>query len=166
MNAEISPKGVLRTNFNFKCSAAVLILPVLLVVLMAAGPALAQNPATTEGTAAVPSAADAVKSAGNARSEASPPAGPVSARPPWRTRTSPDEGELIELDDVQIHGEIAQPNVAITISRAEPQFRKITLEHVGSDGLTDLDLSGLRGGSVLPAQRIKNWKEILNRPRQ
>ena len=87
---------------------------------------------------------------------------PTLAPRPVPTR---DEGDLIELDDVQIHGEIAQPNVAITISRAEPQFRKITLEHVASEGLTDLDLSGLRG-SIPPAERIRNWKEILNRPRQ
>lgn len=120
--------------------------------LWAAFPALAQN-------AASPLAADSLQSPGD------PVRPPTSARPLWRTHTSQDEGTLIELDDVQIHGEIAQPNVAITVSRAEPLFRKIALEHVASAGLTDLDLSGLRG-NLPPAERIKNWKEMLNRPRQ
>jgi len=141
-------------NMHFRC-----LLILVFGGILAALPVLAQNSATADGTAVNPSAADSMKASG----EPSPPA---SARPLWRTRTSPEEGELIELDDVQIHGEIAQPNVAITISRAEPQFRQITLEHVESAGLPDLDLSGLRGGVVPPAQRIRNWKEILNRPRQ
>ena len=137
-------------NVHFRC-----LLILVLGGIFAAWPVLAQN-------AASPSAADSVKAAGPS-ADGSPP--PASARPLWRTHTSAEEGELIELDDVQIHGEIAQPNVAITISRAEPQFRKLTLEHIESEGLTDLDLSGLRG-AIPPAERIRNWKEILNRPRQ
>ena len=130
------------------------------LLLLALGVMLTALPAPAQDAASPPEGllgADSVK--------ASPaPAPTASARPPWRVRTS-EEGELIELDDVQIHGEIAQPNVAITVSRAEPLFRKITLEHVSPEGLTDLDLSELRG-PIPPAQRIKNWKEILNRPRQ
>jgi hypothetical protein len=78
---------------------------------------------------------------------------------------SRDEGELIQLEDVQIHGEIAQPNVLITVSRAQPQFRELTLEHTGSEGMSGFDLSGLKN-SIPPAQRLKNWKEMLNKPRQ
>jgi hypothetical protein len=74
-------------------------------------------------------------------------------------------GELIELEDVQIKGEIAQPNVAITVARAEPQFRKITLEHTPAEGLSDLDLSGLRDGTPRP-DKIRNWKEMVKRPRR
>jgi hypothetical protein len=76
-----------------------------------------------------------------------------------------DEGELIELEEVQIHGEIALPNVTITVSRQEPQFKRITLERTPAEGLNDLDLSGLRDG-LPPAPRINDWKIIINRPRQ
>jgi hypothetical protein len=74
-------------------------------------------------------------------------------------------GELIELEEVQIHGEIALPNVAITVARAEPQFREITLEHTPAEGLSDLDLSGLRDGTP-PPDKIRNWKEMVKRPRR
>ncbi|HEX7344767.1 MAG TPA: hypothetical protein VF398_10900 [bacterium] len=140
----------------------------LLVVLMAAWPALAQE-------AANPTVGDSMSASGPEGGPGSTPpttgeaaAQPqASARPLWRTHTSQDEGTLIELDDVQIHGEIAQPNVAITVSRAEPLFRKIALEHVAAAGMTDLDLFRLGGrGNLPPAERIKNWKEMLNRPRQ
>jgi hypothetical protein len=78
---------------------------------------------------------------------------------------SRDEGELIELEEVQIHGEIAQPNVAITVSRAEPLFREITLERTPSEAMSDIDLSGLREGMPGP-EKINDWKELVNRPRR
>jgi len=86
------------------------------------------------------------------------------AKPP-QSSSARDEGELIELEEVQIHGEIAQPNVAITVARAEPMFREITLEHTAAEGITDLDFSGLRT-QIPPVARLKNWEEILKRSRQ
>lgn len=89
---------------------------------------------------------------------------PAPARPAG-TPSARDEGKLIELEDMLIKGEIAQPNVAITVSRADPQFREITLQHTPTEGLNDLDLSGLRT-QIPPAARIHNWDELLKRPRQ
>jgi hypothetical protein len=82
-----------------------------------------------------------------------------------KSQVSREEGELIQLEDVQIKGEIAQPNVAITVARAEPKFREITLEHTPAEGLNDLDLSGLRDGTP-PPDKIRNWKEMVKRPRR
>ncbi len=93
---------------------------------------------------------------------------PAQQQPAQKVVKSPanaDEGELIELEEIQIHGEIAQPNVAITVSRAEPQFREIALERTPAEGMNDLDLSGLRT-SIPPAARITDWNEMLQRPRQ
>jgi hypothetical protein len=75
------------------------------------------------------------------------------------------EGELIELEAVQIHGEIAQPNVAITVARAKPLFREITLERTPAEALSELELSGLKEGTP-PPDRIRHWKELVNRRRR
>ncbi|RJP75411.1 MAG: hypothetical protein C4524_11880 [Candidatus Zixiibacteriota bacterium] len=75
------------------------------------------------------------------------------------------EGELIELEAVEIHGEIAQPNVAITVSRAEPQFREIDLERTPAETMTDLDLTAPADGAT-PVARIREWEEMLKKPRQ
>ncbi|TKJ42202.1 hypothetical protein CEE37_00560 [candidate division LCP-89 bacterium B3_LCP] len=76
-----------------------------------------------------------------------------------------EEGELIELDAVQIEGEIAQPNVTITVSRQEPMFRQIGLERTPVEGLIDLDIRE-QGIKALEVVRIENWGEILDRPRE
>ncbi len=76
-----------------------------------------------------------------------------------------DEGELIELEEVQIEGEIAQPNVTITVARQEPQFREISLERTPAEGLTDLDLTAAEM-EALEAMKIEDWIKILKRPRQ
>jgi hypothetical protein len=114
----------------------------LAVCLVLAAPSMAQTKAKKN----VPTKADSTKEA-------------------VKSRISQGEGELIELEDVQIKGEIAQPNVAITVARAEPQFREITLEHTPAEGLSDLDLSGLRDGTP-PPEKIRNWKEMVKRPRR
>ncbi len=88
---------------------------------------------------------------------------PVATPPP--AYNSRDEGELIELEEVQIHGEIAQPNVAITVARQEPMFREIALERTPAEGLTNVDLSGL-SMQTPPIVRMRDWREILQRPRQ
>jgi len=79
--------------------------------------------------------------------------------------TEEEEGELIELEAVQIHGEIAQPNVAITVARAQPQFREITLERTLVEGLTDLDFTKLVTETP-EAARIEDWTELLERIRE
>jgi len=76
-----------------------------------------------------------------------------------------DEGELIELEEVQIEGEIAQPNVIITVARQEPQFREISLERTPAEGLTNLDLTA-GGMEALEAMKIEDWIKMLKRPRQ
>jgi hypothetical protein len=98
-----------------------------------------------------------------AKSKVSSPADSTKNAIP--SRISQGEGELIQLEDVQIKGEIAQPNVAITVSRAEPRFKEITLEHTAAEGLSDLDLSGLREGTP-PPDKIRNWKEMVKRARR
>ncbi len=85
-------------------------------------------------------------------------AAPVSPQPSW------SEGELIELDAVQIEGEIAQPNVTITVSRQEPIFREIALERTPPEALTDIDLTA-QEDKILKAAKIVNWSEMLERPR-
>ncbi len=75
------------------------------------------------------------------------------------------ECELIELDAVQIEGEIAQPNVTITVARQNPIFRKIALEPTSPQGLTDFDFTA-EDEELLKAARIVNWSEMLVRPRQ
>lgn len=88
---------------------------------------------------------------------------PAPAPPP--VYNSRDEGELIELEEVQIHGEIAQPNVAITVARQEPMFREIALERTPAEGLTNVDLSGINTKTP-PIVKMRDWREILKRPRQ
>ena len=77
------------------------------------------------------------------------------------SRPSRDEGELIELEAVEIEGEIALPHVAITVSRQEPLFREISLRRTPPQGLTDLGIEL----QTLEAAKIVNWSEILERPR-
>jgi hypothetical protein len=91
------------------------------------------------------------------------PSPPRSSPPP--AYNSRDEGELIELEEVQIHGEIAQPNVAITVARQEPMFREIALERTPAEGLTNVDLSGL-SMKTPPIVKMRDWREMLERPRQ
>lgn len=76
-----------------------------------------------------------------------------------------DAGEIIELDVVQIEGEIAQPNVTITVARQEPQFKQITLERTLAEGLGNLDISA-QGEESLKAAKIHDWSDILERPRK
>ena len=130
------------------------LLTISLACFLGALPALAQDPAGS-----LPAPADPPQTP-----PASSPA-PENARHGRPVYDSRDEGELIQLEDVQIHGEIAQPNVLITVSRAQPQFRELALEHTGSEGMSGFDLSGLKN-SIPPAERLKNWKEMLNKPRQ
>ncbi len=75
------------------------------------------------------------------------------------------EGEIIELSEVRIEGEIALPNVTITISRREPVFREITLERTPAEELTDF---GFRAGDqdAFRAIKVENWSEMLDKPRQ
>lgn len=75
------------------------------------------------------------------------------------------DAEVIELEAVQIEGEIAQPNVAITVARQEPLFKEITLERTPSESLIDLDIT-LQGIEVLRVVKIEDWKEILEKPRK
>lgn len=75
------------------------------------------------------------------------------------------DAEVIELEAVQIEGEIAQPNVAITVSRQEPLFKEITLEKTPSESLIDFDII-LRGIGTLKPVKIEDWKEILERTRE
>lgn len=79
-----------------------------------------------------------------------------------KSRPSLDEGELIELEAVEIEGEIALPQVAITVARQEPLFREISLRRTPPQGLTDLGIEL----QTLEAAKIVNWSEILERPRQ
>ncbi|MCX6641316.1 MAG: hypothetical protein NTW14_12705 [bacterium] len=75
-----------------------------------------------------------------------------------------DEGVLIDLGEVQIEGEIAQPNVVISHARQKPQFRELSLKRTPTEGLTNLDITA-QDAKSLAAARIKNWTEILDRPR-
>ncbi|MBU0517917.1 hypothetical protein KJ564_03140 [bacterium] len=75
------------------------------------------------------------------------------------------EGELIELDAVQIEGEIVQPNVIITVSRQEPQFKEIALERTPAEGLGVFDVT-LPEAESFRAMKLRDWSEILARPRQ
>lgn len=92
------------------------------------------------------------------------PAATATAKAKRASPNVEDEGELIELEAVEIQGEIAQPNVAITVSRAEPLFRELTLERTTAEGLNDLDLAE----QILAPQaaRISDWMELLEKPRQ
>jgi len=83
----------------------------------------------------------------------------------YQSQVASGEGELIELEEVQIHGEMQEPNVAITVARAKPQFREVALERTVSEGLNDLDLSGLKEGTP-PPEKIRDWKELVKRPRR
>lgn len=75
------------------------------------------------------------------------------------------EGELIELESVRIEGEIAQPNVVITVARQEPVFREITLEWTPAEELTDFGITP-QSLDAFKAIKIKDWSEMLNKPRQ
>ncbi len=75
------------------------------------------------------------------------------------------EGELIELESIQIEGEIAQPNVTITVARQEPLFRELALERTPPEELTDPYFTTEESGLPTPA-KIVNWSEMLERPRQ
>jgi len=95
----------------------------------------------------------------------------VCQAPPDTTEKQPEylpswgEGELIELDEVQIEGEIVQPNVIITVSRQEPQFKEIALEHTPAEGLGVFDVT-LPEAESFRAVKLRDWSEILARPRQ
>lgn len=82
-----------------------------------------------------------------------------------RSVSTADEGELIELESVQIEGEIAQPHVSITVSRQEPRFREISLRRTPADGVLGMEYTE---ESILTSEatKIKNLSQMLNRPRQ
>jgi hypothetical protein len=84
---------------------------------------------------------------------------PVQPQPSWSA------GEVIELDAVQIEGEIAQPNVTITVARQEPLFRELTLERTPAQGLMDLEITA-PDETAIEAAKIQDWSEMLERPRQ
>jgi hypothetical protein len=82
-----------------------------------------------------------------------------------QVKTNLDEGVLIDLGEVQIRGEIAQPNVLVSHSRQKPMFREISLRRTPTEGLTNLDITAQDSKSSAAA-RIKNWNEMLERPRE
>jgi hypothetical protein len=112
-----------------------LIIVVLLLAALFITPSKGQEPADTTGTPAESSVTD------------------------W------GEGEIIELSEIRIEGEIALPNVVITVSRREPGFREITLERTPAEELTDF---GFRAEDLdaLKAIKVENWSEMLDKPRQ
>ena len=83
----------------------------------------------------------------------------VQPQPSWSA------GEVIELDAVQIEGEIAQPNVTITVARQEPLFRELALERTPAQGLMDLEMT-TPDEAAIRAAKIEDWSEMLDRPRQ
>ncbi|MFH1861409.1 MAG: hypothetical protein ABH878_01235 [bacterium] len=75
------------------------------------------------------------------------------------------DGGLIELDAVQIEGEIAQPNVAITVARQLPQFESIALQPTLLQGLSSIGATN-DIFAVPEAQAINDWRSIIEQPRE
>jgi hypothetical protein len=161
-------------NFKFQirhlwAGRGCLVVLLVVAVALAACPGWSQTPADSGG----PSLPTGQSVSGRTQAGMTESDGRTASGTSARARPAPssrsaswgDEGELIQLEDMLIKGEIAQPNVAITVSRAEPIFREMDLEPNGGEGMGNLDLSGLKG-NVPPLERMAGWREMLKRPRQ
>ena len=89
---------------------------------------------------------------------------PINSDPGKDEVKNQDDGALIELDEVEIIGEIAQPNVNFAVARQESELKDIMLHPTLTEGLTGADI--LNEFFVIPdAAKIEDWAELLNRPR-